>query len=416
VTQPALPPVPPLKRNGIPDDGPRSQAAVPARPRRSPPLPRLAAIVAAAAGLVSIVLVITAITLLRGPAAGPPPTMAVVSPTSARLLATLPAWPTVTPTQTLMRRPTATTLPTREPTPAATLPFMGEPETIGTSVQGRPLVVYRLGGGPIKRALIGAIHGGYEWNTVDLMTKTLDYLRENPNLLPPEVTLYILPIANPDGYAAGTDPIVARMNAHGVDLNRNWDYQWQITATHGTRPVSAGTAPFSEPETVALRDFLVKNEIEAVIFYHSAFSAVFQGAGITTSQTVELAQLIAQATNYRYAPEGVPGQITTGDAIDWLTTNGITAIEVELSSHQAVDWERNLRGLEAFLNWKLPAPAPPGPQASPTVTDRRTYVVQPGDNLSSIAAKFHVSIDAIAQANHITDLNSISVDQVLIIP
>jgi LysM repeat protein len=268
-------------------------------------------------------------------------------------------------------------------------------------VQGRPLAVYRLGTGSIRRALIGAIHGGYEWNTAELMTETLDYLGAHSDLIPPEVTLYILPIANPDGYAAGTDPIVARMNARGVDLNRNWDYHWQITATHGTRPVSAGTAAFSEPETAALRDFLVMNRIEAVIFYHSAFSAVFQGAGIPTSQTVELAQLIARATNYRYAPEGVPGQITTGDAIDWLTTNGITAIEVELSSHQTLDWERNLRGLEAFLNWKLQAPARPGPQSRPTLTDRRTYVVQSGDTLSSIAAKFDVPLDAIAQANQI---------------
>jgi LysM repeat protein len=304
-------------------------------------------------------------------------------------------------TSTPTPRPTATALPTREPTPVPTLAFAGEPEVIGRSVQGRPLTVHRLGTGPVKRALIGAIHGGYEWNTVELMTETLDYLGAHSDMLPPEVTLYILPIANPDGYAAGTDPIVARMNARGVDLNRNWDYHWQITATHGTRPVSAGTAAFSEPETAALRDFLVNNRIEAVIFYHSAFSAVFQGAGITTSQTVELAQLIARATNYRYAPEGVPGQITTGDAIDWLTTNGITAIEVELSSHQTLDWERNLRGLEAFLNWKLQAPARPGPQSRPTLTDRRTYVVQPGDTLSSIAAKFDVPLDAIAQANQI---------------
>jgi LysM repeat protein len=289
------------------------------------------------------------------------------------------------------------------------------------SVQGRPLNVYRLGYGPRKRALIGAIHGGYEWNTVDLMTKTLDYLSDAPELIPPELTLYILPIANPDGYAAGTDPIVARMNAHGVDLNRNWDYQWQMTATHGTRPVSAGTAPFSEPETIALRDFLVNNEIEAVIFYHSAFTAVFQGAGITTSQTVELAQLVAEATGYRYAPQGVPGQITTGDAIDWLTVNGITAIEVELTTHQALDWEQNLAGLSVFLSWDLQEDVPPTPTEPTSMMETSTptqtiYIVQPGDTLGSIALKFSKTVEEIVQANHLADSNFIKVGQELVIP
>jgi hypothetical protein len=69
---------------------------------------------------------------------------------------------------------------------------------------------------------------------------------------------------------------------------------------------------------------------------------------------MELAQLLAEATGYRYAPEGVPGQITTGDAIDWLTVNGITAVEVELTNHFDLDWEQNLRGLRAFLEWNLP--------------------------------------------------------------
>jgi hypothetical protein len=32
-------------------------------------------------------------------------------------------------------------------------------------VQGRPLVAYRLGTGPIKVVLVGDIHGAYELNT-----------------------------------------------------------------------------------------------------------------------------------------------------------------------------------------------------------------------------------------------------------
>ena len=228
--------------------------------------------------------------------------------------------------------------------------------TIGLSTQGRPLTVYQFGQGPTRRALIGGIHGGYEWNTVALMSETIRYLGNNPQVVPPQLTLYILPNANPDGYAAGTDSVRGRMNAGGVDLNRNWDYRWQMTATHGTRPVYAGSFAFSEPETRLLRDFVLLNRVSAAIIYHSAYGAVFHGAGTAQTRTEELAELIAKATGYRLLPGGVPGQITTGNSIDWLTVNGVTAIEVELRSHRELDWERNLRGLKAFLNWSLAPP------------------------------------------------------------
>jgi len=251
--------------------------------------------------------------------------------------------------------PTPAATPVSVPAATATpLPVWSGPDIIGYSALGRPLNAYRLGAGPIKRALIGGLHGGYEANTTRLMSATLDYLREHPEAIPPEITLFIVPLANPDGYAAGTDALVGRMNGRGVDLNRNWDYQWQMTATHGTRPVFAGRAAFSEPETRALRDFILRHNMDAVIFYHSVFAAVFHGAGDAQSHTVELARRVAQATDYTLRPEGVPGQITTGNAIDWLSVNGIAAIEVELSTRHGLDWEQNLRGLQAFLSWRPP--------------------------------------------------------------
>ena len=260
-----------------------------------------------------------------------PPTSAVIIPTA---------------TQTA----TASLAPSPTPTP---LTVVEGPILYGYSVQGRTLQAFRIGTGPTVRALIGGIHGGYEANTTRLVGEFITYLSASTGLVPPQITLYLIPLVNPDGAAAGTDRVQGRLNANSVDLNRNWDYEWQSVATHGTQPVSAGTAPFSEPETAALRDFILNQNIQAAIFYHSAMSEVYPGAGRNTSKTVELAILMAEYTGYRYTPECIPGQITTGDAINWLTTQGITAVEVELSTHTELDWEQNLSALLAFLNWDL---------------------------------------------------------------
>jgi hypothetical protein len=267
--------------------------------------------------------------------------------------------PTALPSTSTVPIPTITQTPTPslEPSPTSTLiPVVEGPILYGYSVQGRPLQAFRIGTGPTVRALIGGIHGGYEANTTRLVDEFFTYLSASTGLVPPQITLYLVPLVNPDGTAAGSDRILGRLNANSVDLNRNWDYEWQSVATHGTQPVSAGTAPFSEPETAALRDFILSQNIQAAIFYHSAMGEVYPGAGRNTSKTEELAILMAEYTGYRYAPECIPGQITTGDAINWLTTQGITAVEVELSTHTELDWEQNLAALLAFLNWDLMLP------------------------------------------------------------
>jgi LysM repeat protein len=61
-----------------------------------------------------------------------------------------------------------------------------------------------------------------------------------------------------------------------------------------------------------------------------------------------------------------------------------------------------------------PSGAPPGPGPAPVSPGY--YVVQPGDNLSRIAARYGTTVWAIAQANGIWNVNYIRVGQVLYIP
>jgi murein tripeptide amidase MpaA len=317
----------------------------------------LAAVVAA----VGAILGFTAVRSISEEAAPPTPSVSTALPPAATPTAGGGVLPDATPLPTATAPP-ASPPPTALDDPATPTPrlFFEGPWQYGRSAGGRPLWVYRFGTGPSARAIIGGIHGGYEWNTVVLVSETLKYLQDNPALLPDAVTLYVVPCANPDGYAAGTDREVARMNGNGVDLNRNWDYQWQETATHGTRPVNAGTGPFSEPETAALRDLILNNRVEAAIFYHSANARIFHGLETERSATYELAQAVSEVTGYPVAAS-MPGQITTGDAVDWMSAEGLAGIEVELTTHEDIEWDRNLDGLKAFLNWALPAPASSAP-------------------------------------------------------
>jgi len=63
-----------------------------------------------------------------------------------------------------------------------------------------------------------------------------------------------------------------------------------------------------------------------------------------------------------------------------------------------------------------PTPGTPPPRTPTPIVTRRTYVVKPGDTLSSIADQFGVSQDAIQRANNISDPNSIEAGQTLKIP
>ena len=233
------------------------------------------------------------------------------------------------------------------------------------------MVVYRFGGGALPVLLIGGIHGGYEWNTVMLAYQMIDRLTTQPGDVPAGFALYIVPSANPDGLFAVTgsdgrfavgdvldDTASGRLNANGVDLNRNWGCNWRPTAQWSGRTVSAGTQPFSEPETRALRDLITAVKPHAVVMWHSAAGGVFAGGCGGRSvfdKSKALADVYAQAGGYVRDGSGPTGSDRftaypiTGDAANWISLQGIPALDVELSAHDQTEFDENWRGVLAII-------------------------------------------------------------------
>ncbi|MFN2302768.1 MAG: M14 family zinc carboxypeptidase [Anaerolineales bacterium] len=247
-------------------------------------------------------------------------------------------------------------------------PHADEIEPVDGVVIGRsavcniPIVSYQLGKGEIPLMLIGGIHGGYEWNTIQLVYQILDYLYQNPNLIPPSLAIYLIPNANPDGLYAVTqhigrfsvsdvaeNTVPGRFNGHNVDLNRNWDCNWSPVAMWRDQPISGGNAPFSELENQFLRDYIMANKPAAVLFYHSAATGVYMsGCGEIDPASKALGEIYSGASGYPLYEEFNHYDVT-GDAGDWLATKGIPSISVELSTHESLDLNINLAGLLALM-------------------------------------------------------------------
>jgi len=254
---------------------------------------------------------------------------------------------------------TSTLNPYSTPYVEATItPFVLEkgprPVIIGYSVSGRPLETYTFGQGERQVMIVAGIHGGYEGNTTRLADELILYIVEHPEIIPSDAKLYILRNMNPDGAARGND-IHARVNDHGVDLNRNfpvnWQAEWDRKGCWDDTETTGGTGPGSEPETRAMVNFLASHRVQALISYHSAALGVFPGGEPWDEDSKRFAKELSKATGYPYPPIDT-GCYYTGTLADYGVSLGATAVDMELANHKDTDFKENLRVLKVLLEWR----------------------------------------------------------------
>jgi len=238
---------------------------------------------------------------------------------------------------------------------------------IGTTAAGRDIRAYTYGTGSNEILLIAGVHGGYSWNTALLSYELSEYVKNIERELG-DVRVTIIPTLNPDGLAkvVSSDGIFtasqvssdtallteSRFNARGVDLNRNFDCQWQATGQWQNRDVSGGSAPFSELEAQVLRDHVATHRPTAVIAYYSAAGGVYASecnAGVL-SDTHALLNAYGAAAAYTQHAEFDYYEIT-GDMVNWFAKERIPAISVLLTNRTGTDRTKNIAGLQAVIDY-----------------------------------------------------------------
>lgn len=235
--------------------------------------------------------------------------------------------------------------------------FEGTAETfsIGTSLEGREMHALKLSPDLTFEAvlpevrIIGGIHGN-ECMGVQMVADIAVWLTAeygaNPfaTRLLDEVEVVLVPSVNPDGYVGER---ATRENANGVDLNRNLHFAW----------VNAGEAPFSEPETRAIRNLSDTQNFTLGLSYHTEAPYVNAPWNYTPHHPPD--EALFQAMGEAYAGSSSYNVVfgwdwfdIQGDVNDWsLGVKGTFDWTLELMSDLDPQWDIHSAGVAGFLSF-----------------------------------------------------------------
>lgn len=164
--------------------------------------------------------------------------------------------------------------------------------------------------------------------------------------------IHIIPVVNPDGkthdIATGRYKMWRKNRrangngTYGVDLNRNYSYQWGTTGTsdNPSSDVYRGTAPFSEPETQAIKNFIdTHTNLTILLTFHTFSELILYPWGhkydsIAEERDLRVHEVMAQTMSKwnNYTPQQSSDLYTaSGDTTDWAyATHKIISFTFEM--------------------------------------------------------------------------------------
>lgn len=246
-------------------------------------------------------------------------------------------------------------------------------QTIGTTWEKRPIVLVTISldveYADNKPALLytGTIHAR-EWIGNELAIKFIDYVinnyRFNPKLKEALTrnTLYMVPCLNPDGFEYSRNHFSFwRKNRRdngdgtfGVDLNRNFAVKFRHSMDTSVNTYS-GPHAFSEPETAAIRDFVLAHKnITLALDYHSQGNVFFPAHKFNHENEIEGTDLnvlcanmnreIHKVTGRKYGIHRgkPPANLIHGSGREYYYSLGILATVVEVGTRNIPDYLVNM--------------------------------------------------------------------------
>ena len=204
---------------------------------------------------------------------------------------------------------------------------------LGKSVLGEEISLFRVGSGARATVYVGT-HHGMEWITALLLYRFLDDFcksterRGEYSSFMKEHSLYVIPLLNPDGVEImlhgaaaggalseqllrqnGSDDFSGwQANAHGVDLNHNYDAGFatykeieRACGILGGAPTRySGEFPLSEPETAALMGFLKSIRPNLVLTLHTQGEEIYYRKAAPPIPAADaIGEALAGMTGYR---------------------------------------------------------------------------------------------------------------------
>lgn len=283
-------------------------------------------------------------------------------------------------------------------------PSLARVSSIGKSVEGRDLWAIKISDNvasdenePVVVFL--GCHHAREWISVDVPFLLAKYLLEHASSdtmiarLIAQTEIWVAPMTNPDGhqYSTTADRLWRKNRRNngdgsfGVDLNRNYSKEWGGPGSSGDTfsEIYRGPAPFSEPESRAVRDFLQAHPPAALISYHNFSQLVLYPWGYTNAPAPDESLLNTLAVAISTRIQNVHGQFYTpeqssdlylasGDTTDWLyALLGVPAFTIELrprssnpgfqlpESEIAPTFEENLPAALFLVDWAVTHAAAP---------------------------------------------------------
>lgn len=234
----------------------------------------------------------------------------------------------------------------------ATYPTIVSPKwSIGTSIEGRPIWAARLSDNPTVDepnepvAWFDALHHAREPMGGESLLLLADWIASR---YPSDATarrivetrqLVLVPCVNPDGYERNraTNPNGGGMwrknrrpnagGSFGVDLNRNYGWEWGPShpgsSTIPSDDTYHGTAGFSEPETRAVRDALLAHPPGMAVSAHTYSDLWLYPWGyeqVVTPDHALFQQYGARVAQQNGFAHGTPWEllyIANGGSLDW---------------------------------------------------------------------------------------------------